>query len=113
MAVQSSRWDYKDPLSMVLLTTPNCLYQPECSKSEMGDQHGIAACGLVHLPRRDGHFTTLALSEEGWLYRSDSSIGDEVLVSGRYVPMRTQDAIDLAESKLKPTRALKEDRDAE
>jgi len=93
---QSIHWDHKDPLEQVINDHPVCLFDMEFDVNDA--LRGTLKGGSIHLLRKDGHYTTLMLLHDGWVYGCDTSIGKDVLKdSCRYIPMVTIDAIELCE----------------
>ncbi len=93
---QSKEWDHGTPLDELVAEHKMCAFEAEY-EPHWAD-HGALDCGAVHLLRDDGNYTSLALAPDGWVYYADTSIGADVLRSGRYVPMETADAMKLAEA---------------
>lgn len=91
---QSKEWDHATPLDVLVAQHEMCLFEAEYDPHWADD--GALDCGAIHLLRDDGHYTSLALAPDGWVYYADTSIGADVLSSGRYAPMKTAAAMKIA-----------------
>lgn len=98
---QSKHWDHRWSLLLLVSEHPHCLYEADFQPHEVDMECGVVACGAIYLPQNNGFFTALCMAQDGWIYFADSSIGDEVLTCGTFVPMRTEEAVEVVESRAK------------
>lgn len=95
---QSKTWDHKLALQALLVNHPFCYL--ELDHAPCVEHDYPLPSGIIHLVQNDKHYTTLHLQEDGWVYAADTSLGRDVLRSGKYQPMLTCEAMRISQDKL-------------
>lgn len=94
----SPQWDHRLSLREVLEVHPFCLM--ELDHAPCLEHDYPLPAGVIHLVQRDKYYTTLTLTDDGWMYSADTSIGRDLLKTGKYQPMLTRDAMRISQDKI-------------
>ena len=98
VAKESKDWDHKQSLQELLKEHPFCLMELEHAPCIEHDYP--LPSGTIHLVQNCKNYTSLTLTDDGWIYSADTSIGKDVLQSGKYQPMLTHEAIRISHDKI-------------
>lgn len=90
-------WDHILPLSEVVKTHPFCYMELDHAPCVENDYP--LPSGTIHLVQNTKGFTTLTLTDEGWSYAADTTIGKDVLRSGKFKALLTEDAMRISQDK--------------
>lgn len=90
-------WDHILPLRQVVENHPFCYL--ELDHAPCVENEYPLPSGTIHLVQNTKGFTTLTLTDDGWEYAADTTIGKDVLKSGKYQAMLTEDAMRISQDK--------------